>query len=160
MQPNEWIAHYSTKDYEGTWTIAPLRAPAGLSTAIWSTPMPEIFQNTEILERCAYFQEVIATIECVTTSVRLMKLDPGAEIKEHEDSLGEDEARLHVPILTNPNVDFYLEGERVEMAAGSCWYLDFTKPHRVVNNGAEPRVHMVIDCIRNDWLNGISETKR
>ena len=153
VRSNEWIAHYNTNEYVGDWSIAPMRAPAGLATAIYSTPMPDIYQDTEILKRCSYIPEVIGAIKCVKSAVRLMKLDSGAEIKEHEDSFNGDEARLHVPILTNPDVEFYWNGQRIEMQPGSCWCLDLTKPHRVLNNGDSPRVHLVIDCIRNDWLN-------
>jgi hypothetical protein len=88
-------------------------------------------------------------------SVRLLRLAPGSVIREHSDfDLGEElgEVRLHVPVVTNPNVEFYLAGKRVAMEAGECWYLDLSLPHRVQNRGASERVHLVVDCVLNDWL--------
>ena len=74
---------------------------------------------------------------------------------EHSDfDLGEQlgEVRLHVPVVTNSKVEFYLAGKRVAMDAGECWYLDLSLPHRVQNRGASERVHLVLDCVLNEWL--------
>lgn len=61
-------------------------------------------------------------------------------------------ARLHVPLATNPDVEFRLDGSRVVMEAGSTWYLRLSDPHRVSNKGATDRVHLVIDALTNEWL--------
>jgi hypothetical protein len=90
--------------------------------------------------------------------VRLLRLAAGSIIREHTDSsLGEEggDVRLHIPVVTNPSVEFYLAGKRVPMQAGECWYLDLSLPHRVQNLGASERVHLVIDCVLNDWLRAL-----
>ena len=84
-----------------------------------------------------------------------MRLAPDSVIHEHLDydlaaELGM--ARLHVPIVTNSRVDFRLNGARIDMTAGSVWYLRLTDPHSVVNAGNTARVHLVIDVIVNQWL--------
>jgi len=38
------------------------------------------------------------------------------------------------------------------MAAGQCWYIDATLRHRLANRGDSDRVHLVLDCIVDDWL--------
>ena len=38
------------------------------------------------------------------------------------------------------------------MKEGEAWYLNFNLKHSVVNRSAEDRVHLVIDCVLNDWL--------
>jgi hypothetical protein len=38
------------------------------------------------------------------------------------------------------------------MKEGECWYLNFNLPHRVKNSGTADRIHLVIDCVVNDWL--------
>jgi hypothetical protein len=84
-----------------------------------------------------------------------LKLAAGASIKEHRDynlSIADNELRLHVPIVTNSEVQFFLDAESVEMKEGECWYLDFTLPHWVKNNSSVDRIHLVIDCELNDWL--------
>jgi mannose-6-phosphate isomerase-like protein (cupin superfamily) len=60
--------------------------------------------------------------------------------------------RLHIPVVTNPEVEFVLNGVRVEMKEGECWYHNFNLPHRVANRGTVDRVHLVLDCVLNDWL--------
>jgi mannose-6-phosphate isomerase-like protein (cupin superfamily) len=57
-----------------------------------------------------------------------------------------------VPLTTNPDVEFVHRGERVDMAPGEAWYLNFSEPHRVANRGDTPRVHLLIDCVVNPWL--------
>jgi hypothetical protein len=49
-------------------------------------------------------------------------------------------------------VAFYLNGSRVIMTAGSCWYLRLSDPHQVANRGKTERVHLVIDLKVNGWL--------
>ena len=79
----------------------------------------------------------------------------GAEIKEHCDDhldMMEGEARLHVPIQTHENLEFYLDKKRVRMQEGECWYLNFNLLHSVKNPGPVDRIHLVIDCVTNNWL--------
>ncbi|MNE60822.1 Aspartyl/Asparaginyl beta-hydroxylase [compost metagenome] len=37
------------------------------------------------------------------------------------------------------------------MKMGECWYANFQLPHSVQNKSSEPRIHLTLDCIRNDW---------
>ena len=100
-------------------------------------------------------RELLAAFECPLGAVRLMRLGPGSIIKEHRDddlAFERGTVRLHVPITTNPHVEFLLNGSRVVMAPGSTWYLRLSDPHSVSNNGAADRVHLVIDALANDWL--------
>src|SRR5262249_16408914 len=57
---------------------------------------------------------------------------------------------------TNPLVEFYLDGNRVMMEEGEAWYLDLNEKHAVINRGSEDRVHLVVDCVVNDWLRHIA----
>jgi hypothetical protein len=52
-------------------------------------------------------------------------------------------------------MEFYLAGSRVVMGEGECWYLDLSQPHRLHNRGKTDRIHLVIDCVVNDWLRSI-----
>jgi quercetin dioxygenase-like cupin family protein len=61
-------------------------------------------------------------------------------------------ARVHIPIKTSADVDFYLDRERIEMNEGEAWYLNFNLKHSVRNTGGAERVHLVVDCVVNDWL--------
>ncbi|RYD30300.1 MAG: aspartyl beta-hydroxylase, partial [Sphingomonadales bacterium] len=61
-------------------------------------------------------------------------------------------ARIHVPIATNSEVEFLLNGTQVSMVAGEAWYLRLADRHSAVNRGSEDRVHLVIDAEVNGWL--------
>jgi hypothetical protein len=151
-----WTPHFNASFFEGDWSGIALRAsPADRGLYADGASNPESFAATEALEACPYFQETLAALRCPLKSVRLLRLSAGSVIHEHSDSdLGEQrgEVRLHIPIVTNPQVEFYLAGKRIAMEAGDCWYLDLSLPHRVQNRGAGERVHLVVDCVLNDWL--------
>lgn len=156
LATREWTPHFNTSFFEGHWSGIVLRgSPSDRGLCAGGATTAESFTATEALEACAYFREVLAGFECPLKSVRLLRLAPGSVIREHCDSdLGEElgEVRLHIPIVTNPQVEFYLAGKRLVMEAGECWYLDLSLPHRVQNRGVSERVHLVLDCVLNDWL--------
>jgi hypothetical protein len=87
-------------------------------------------------------------------TVRLLALSPGSIINEHRDmGLGYEDGRfrLHIPITTDADVSFVVDGCRLQMDAGQCWYANFSLPHAVHHNGTRRRIHLVIDGLRNDW---------
>ena len=60
--------------------------------------------------------------------------------------------RLRVYPTPDDDVEFVLDNRRVVLDEGGTWYLDLSLPHRVRNRGATERIHLVIDCVANDWL--------
>ena len=62
-----------------------------------------------------------------------------------------------MPITTNEGVEFKVNGSRVVMKPGSCWYLRLSDRHSVANNGSTDRVHLVIDAVVNDWVTEVFE---
>lgn len=52
-------------------------------------------------------------------------------------------------------MEFFLNGERVLMLAGECWYINANLPHKVENRGEANRVHLVVDCVVDDWLRSL-----
>lgn len=158
LASGEWIDHFVTQNYDGEWSVIPLRGPADAThpvRMIYSDPSCTEFADTPFLKESLYFQQVLAWFQCPLQAVRLMKLAVGSRIKEHRDhdlSLEDGMARLHIPIVTNDHVDFRLNGNRVVMNQGECWYLRLSDPHSVANHGKVDRVHLVIDAEVNDWL--------
>jgi quercetin dioxygenase-like cupin family protein len=161
-----WISHFVRQNYEGDWSVIPLRGKAGAKhpvMMIYSDPTCEDFEDTPMLAACPYFREVLDTFEAPLCAVRLMRLTPGSVIKEHTDlelSFEEGTVRIHVPVVTNPEVEFYLNRERVVLEAGSAWYLRLSDRHSVANRGASDRVHMVIDAKVNDWVRDVLTIQR
>ena len=157
---SEWIAHFVKQNYEGVWDVLPLRAKAGAThpvMMIYSDPMARDFVDGPLLAETPYFRELLGAFRCPVRTVRLMRLRPGSRIKEHFDhdlAAEMGSARLHVPITTNPHVEFLLNRTPVTMAPGSAWYLRLSDPHAVTNRGETDRVHLVIDVEANDWQIG------
>ena len=156
VQPDEWINHFNQSIYEGDWSGVPLRSVNGKSMQLYPDPTATgAFADTAELVRCPYYQTVLRTFQCQLTAVRLLRLRAGSSIREHRDyRLGyeDGEVRLHIPVVTNPDVAFFVQGERAWMAEGECWYLNVNLPHRVDNQSKTDRIHLVIDCVVDDWL--------
>lgn len=152
LEAHEWIAHFVRENYEGEWSVIPLRGPVGETHPVrmaYSDPGCTEFVDTPFLPDGSYFSEVLAAFRSPLHAARLMRLGTGSMIKEHRDldlCAEEGMVRLHVPIRTNPAVDFRLNGSPVVMRPGECWYLRLSDPHSVANRGDAPRVHLVIDA--------------
>ena len=156
-----WIEHFVRQNYDGDWSVLPLRATAGANhpvMQIYSDPTATAFEDTVLLDRCPHARRVLAWFQCPLRAVRLLRLTPGSVIKEHRDHDLDAElgtVRIHVPITTNPGVVFELNRRAVEMAPGTVWYLRLSDPHRVVNRGDSDRVHLVIDAEVNAWMDAM-----
>lgn len=154
-----WKMHYNKKHYSGNWSVIPLRALNGdpdIPYSVHATTAGQVgYADTPLLQQCPYTQDVLAQFHCEKTAVRLMKLDAGAVINPHHDhdmAYEQGEVRLHIPVITNDHVAFYIEEERVIMNEGECWYLNLQLQHSVRNDGLADRIHLVVDCLVNDWV--------
>lgn len=159
---SEWVPHYNARYYEGDWSAIALRDVKDIIYGFHPNPTTYTYAETAAFERCRYLGEVLARFECEKNRVRLMRLGPGDRINEHNDAGLRWEnglARIHVPIKTSPQVEFYLDNEVVRMEPGEAWYLNFDLLHRVENKSTEERVHLVLDCVVNDWLGGLFNHK-
>lgn len=149
-----WTDHFVTRNYEGRWSAIALRAPQGTENQhpvlqLSSHPGTTAYADTPALDVAPYFREVLHALGCPVASARLMRLDPGSVILPHRDAdldAAEGWARLHIPVRTNPRVEFLLNGTPVPLQPGECWYLRLSDPHAVRNDGDTPRVHLVIDA--------------
>ncbi len=157
IRPDEWLPHFNTRIYDGEWSGVALRAPGG-KHQLYPDPTATDFAATPILDRCPYFRDVMAVFRCPLTSVRLLRLAAGSSIGEHCDyRLGyeDGEVRIHVPIVTDDAVAFFVAGSRVPMRPGESWYLNVNLPHRVDNRSTIDRIHLVLDCVVDPWLAGV-----
>jgi hypothetical protein len=153
VTPDDWSPHYNAADYGGLWRGAALRSRSGSAREL--AAQSSTFQDTPLLDRCAYFREALAAFECPVKSARLLALAPGSFIREHTDDaldFEDGEVRLHLPIATNPEVEFYVADDRLLLEPGAAYYVNVNLPHRVSNRGATERIHLVIDAEVNDWL--------
>ncbi len=156
--PARWLPHFQTTQYDGEWTVLPLRSVGGspdeaLPFALGGAPAE--YAATPLLAQCPAIQGFLDSLACPVNSARLLNLRRGALIKPHRDvelAFENGEARIHVPIFTNPEVEFVIDRKRVVMEPGTCWYINANLTHRVANRGGCDRIHLVVDCVVNDWL--------
>ncbi len=156
LDGDAWTQHFNTGYHDGGWQGIALRAVNGETSRLYADPTQQgAMADTPAIMHCTAIQAALREFQCPLRSVRLLRLAPGSFIREHRDDdlrfeLGE--ARLHIPLVTHSLVEFYVDGERVIMEEGECWYLDLSRPHRVRNPSPVERIHLVIDCEVNDWL--------
>jgi hypothetical protein len=124
--------------------------------AVGGDPADERFvgamQPTPLLARCPYLTQVIASLRAVVGRTRLMRLSGHAEVTLHVDQgyYWAERMRVHVPVVTQPTVRFDCGDASVHMAAGECWIFDTWRKHRVLNDAAASRIHLVVDTVGGD----------
>ncbi len=155
----QWIAHFNTGYYTGDWSGVPLRQQPGSAVPLYADPTRDDFVDTDAMRRCTYVPELLAAVPATLQSVRFLRLAAGAAIREHRDfglCAEEGAARLHIPVRTNPDVEFRVGHELLSMREGECWYVNFDLPHALANRGPSDRVHLVLDVVVDDavraWL--------
>lgn len=88
----------------------------------------------------------------------ISRVPPGIQIPLHSDRIIEAEKafpgkippavyydRYHIALQSGPGVVFECGDESAYMAPGEAWWFNNQLPHRVVNNSAEDRLHLIID---------------
>jgi quercetin dioxygenase-like cupin family protein len=142
LPPSAWVPHPT--GFAGN-DAALLVTPGGRIEQGFAGPMAP----TPHLSNSPYIRQAMAQIGSVWGRSRLMRLAPGARVDPHVDThyYWRTHWRLHIPVVTNPDVRFTCGGETIHMAAGECWLFDSFRRHEVHNGGSETRVHLVLDTV-------------
>lgn len=156
----DWLPHVNKRCFQGEWDVLPLRcAKQHLDNhpilQAFSIEEIEDYTNLPSLTKNSYLLDLLNTLKCKVLSIRLMRLKPGAKILPHSDcqlSLEYGKARLHIPVQTNEEVTFTVNGHNLPMKVGELWYINAHQEHSVTNDGKNDRINLVIDCIANNWL--------
>jgi hypothetical protein len=145
------------KYHDGGWSAIGLISHEGNPDQLKS--LPGRYAKTPVLALAPYLESVIDGFQCEKQRVGLMALQPGANIYWHYDfheSIDtEFNARLHVPIITNPGVQVQICHEDQVWRPGELWYADFSFPHRLRNRGEDERIHLVLDLKVNDYVTSL-----
>ena len=158
LSADAWVPHFNQAYYTGEWSGIALRSVGGLARQLYQDPTKTEFADTPLMALCPYLQSVASTFQCPLEAVRLLRLRAGSRIKEHRDfglCYEEGEFRVHIPIVTNSALEFYLEDERLDLREGECWYINFNLKHHIHNDGDTDRVHLVVDGQVNDWVRAV-----
>jgi|TARA_B110000914_G_C15521522_1_gene477441 hypothetical protein len=79
----------------------------------------------------------------------LVRMSANSEIAEHSDngySLSRVH-RIHLPIVTNKKVEFFVDGHRKSFNEGELWEINNRKKHSVSNKSDEDRIHLIFDFV-------------
>lgn len=140
LPPEAWVSH--PDQVPGNSAVRLITAGGGENDGVQGRMAP-----TPWLEAMPYMKQALAGFGVVWSRSRLMRLAPGAGVPEHADINyhWHTRVRLHIPVLTWPQVRFHCDGEAVHMGAGEAWVFDNWRRHHVENNAAGERIHLVAD---------------
>lgn len=153
IEDNCWQGHFNSAYYSGDWSGVALITPADALTELSPGRGQPVYRAPWSAD--GRWCQALGDWPLDIVSARLLRLGPGGRIHEHRDyDLGGPDAdlRLHIPLLSPPGVDFWLDDQLIPMTAGECWFLDLSRPHRVDNRGTQVRIHLVLDCHPAPWL--------
>jgi hypothetical protein len=91
--------------------------------------------------------------------VMLARMAPGGEIEPHNDSnpAAQWPHKIHIPILTNPDVTFFVDDVAYHFAEGEAVEVNNMAVHAVTNRGTTDRIHLIfeyfdLDQPEPDWI--------
>jgi hypothetical protein len=140
LDPAAWAPH--PNHIAGNTSLRLISAGGGENDEVDGVMRP-----TPHLAQLPYVRQVLASFGVVWSRSRLLRLDPGAVVPEHADINYHwfYRVRVHIPIVTRPEVQFHCGGEAVHMKAGEAWLFDNWRIHRVENPTPDQRIHLVAD---------------
>jgi hypothetical protein len=140
LPDSAWASH--PNDIEGNSSVRLVSVEGGDNDAVNGR-----MAMTPHLRQSPYIRQILASFGVVWGRSRLMRLAPGASVPQHADINYHwfSRVRLHIPIITQPQVRFYCDDQCVHMAAGEAWIFDNWRLHRVENPTEHERIHLVAD---------------
>ena len=115
------------------------------------------FNPTKYLDNCPYIKEIIDSFDTKIYYCYLSKLHALTKIDKHKDIDGGSKdwlnldkiMRFHIPIITNPDVKFFIGDPIIKkyyLEEGNLYYTRTgDKTHYVENNSDQDRYHLIID---------------
>ena len=151
----------STPIYPQRWPLE--IGPVGESFDLWIDLM-EGKNQMALVGRSSNFEKAVGplldgfledhTVNLVRGKTTVSCLQPGSGIKGHHVDRGaapyDDgacENRYHVPLRTNDDAVFLVEGSAYRMPEGSIYLVNPLVPHTAYNGGDRPRVHLFFNAL-------------
>jgi len=89
----------------------------------------------------------------------LARMAPGGEIEAHQDTnpAAQWPHKIHVPLVTNPDVTFFVDDVGYQFAEGEAVEVNNMAYHAVTNRGTTDRIHLIfeyfdLDQPEPEWL--------
>ncbi len=141
LRQKQFAVHKDTQSLVLKWC-----ANTGTDTPVETTRHYEDFEPLlkpimDLIQREYQYQQP------VVRKAMFAKLRAGGEIIPHVDGAVALRMvhRIHIPIVTNERVHFYIDNTDFPMKAGEVIEFDNTREHAVKNDSADDRIHLIID---------------
>lgn len=86
---------------------------------------------------------------CSDTYRALTVIHPGDYVAPHTDTQSPEWiSRIHIPLVTNPEAKFAIDGIGYHLEVGNAYQVNPGKRHSVFNFGKESRIHLMFDVVR------------
>ena len=99
--------------------------------------------------------------------VMLARMAPGGIIHPHNDAnhAAKWPHKIHVPLQTNPQVVFFVDGECYHLAEGEAVEVNNMAKHAVANRGTTSRIHLIFEYFDLDqpepgWAKALWENRQ
>lgn len=99
--------------------------------------------------------------------VMLARMAPGGVIHPHRDQnpAAKWPHKIHVPLMTNDDVTFYVDGQAYHLAEGEAVEVNNMGVHAVENRGSTDRIHLIFEYYDLDqpepaWLAQMQQAAR
>lgn len=164
--PQELIENILSIIDEQDWHVSDYRREAGNmgstnSIPIHHTPLCATCQTEEAIQSIRKevlydkFEPVLRPIlDLLGTKFKynqyaafMARLEPQSEIGVHRDAGAFLETcnRIHIPLVTNPKVAYFIGGKEYYWPVGKAYEFDNTRLHGVRNRSNEYRIHLVVN---------------
>lgn len=97
-----------------------------------------------------YAFDLITSFPVHTTRWLVTIHTPGTRLIPHQDS--PDKIRIHIPIYTNKDSNWVINGETYHMEPGWAYVVNTSLLHSVINNGETDRIHLYGKLKVKEWL--------
>jgi hypothetical protein len=105
----------------------------------------DLFED-DIVELNTHFKKITGK-DGIIIRAEIVKMIPNSEIAPHRDMTPSLilHNRVHIPIQTNENVLFNVDGEEKNLKINEIWEINNSKLHSVTNNSNLDRIHLIVD---------------
>lgn len=105
-------------------------------------------------ELSSIFSTLCEEVDGSVVHAEVISMNPRSRIRTHKDR-GDAlylARRFHIPLKTNKDTFFVVEGEKFFLEQGKIYELNNSRYHGVRNNSDEARIHLIVDLLPNEYL--------
>ena len=155
LPPEDWVPHFNASYYEGDWSGVALRSVGGAARQLYPDPNPQgSWEDTEILGYCPAIASAVAAFECEDLGAPPAARPRRKRARHTDHNLGyeDGEVRFHVPVQTNPDTPSSSSKDGRSRCCPARPGTSTSTSVTASRTGATPRIHLVLDCVVNDWV--------